>query len=134
LTGQLLSSCLIGWLLFLFHGLPAAGDGAAASLGDNHFRAALGAAVSLADLISHITPPLCESQLPYIICRNDDYCQSWRRHFVIIIWGTSGSHMQSVPSAPRFFIFSHPCRPRIICGLARSLAPGLILYFVHKSL
>jgi hypothetical protein len=43
-----------GVLLFDFHGLAAAGDGADAPLGDNHLGAALGAAISLAYSICHV--------------------------------------------------------------------------------
>jgi hypothetical protein len=46
-------------LLFDFHGLAATDNSARAALGDNHFSAALGAAVSLADRISHNLLPLC---------------------------------------------------------------------------
>jgi hypothetical protein len=46
-----------GALLFEFHGLAAAGDGAGAPLGDNHLGAALGAAISLAYRICHIHHP-----------------------------------------------------------------------------
>jgi hypothetical protein len=46
-------------LLFDFHGLAAAHNSARAALGDNHFSAALGAAVSLAYRISHNLSPLC---------------------------------------------------------------------------
>jgi hypothetical protein len=46
--------------LFLdFHGLTAAGDCPVAGLGNNHFGATLGAAVSFTYLISHIVSPLC---------------------------------------------------------------------------
>jgi hypothetical protein len=45
-------------LLFKFHGLAAAVNSAAAALGDNHFGAAFGAAISLADCISHNLSPL----------------------------------------------------------------------------
>jgi hypothetical protein len=46
-------------LLFDFHGLAATDNGARAALGDNHFGAALGAAVSFANSISHNLSPLC---------------------------------------------------------------------------
>jgi hypothetical protein len=62
--------------LLLLHGLAAAGDGAGAPLGDNHLRAALGAAVSFAYLIRHFTP-LCETLSLNIIGLKFDCCQSW---------------------------------------------------------
>jgi hypothetical protein len=53
-----MTSCKRCTLFLNFHGLAATGDCAVAPLGDNHLGAALGAAVSLAYLISHILPPL----------------------------------------------------------------------------
>jgi hypothetical protein len=47
-----------GDLLLLLHGLAAADNSAGAALGDNHFSAALVAAVSLAYLIRHVLSPL----------------------------------------------------------------------------
>jgi hypothetical protein len=41
-------------LLFDFHRLAAADDGAVAALGDNHFGAAFGAAISFAYRIRHV--------------------------------------------------------------------------------
>jgi hypothetical protein len=49
-------------LLFLLHRLAAARYRAGAAFGDNHFRAALGAAVSFAYLVRHFVPPLLQSQ------------------------------------------------------------------------
>ena len=53
------------------------GDRTGASLGDNDFGTALGAAVSLAYLISHIISPLCECLSLLIIGLKHNYCQSW---------------------------------------------------------
>ena len=54
LACHVLTSCKRVSLLFEFHGLAAAGDGAVAPLGDNHLGAALGAAISFAYRISHV--------------------------------------------------------------------------------
>jgi hypothetical protein len=59
-------------LLFDFHGLAAAYNGARAALGDNHFGAALGAAISLAYRISHNLSPLC---VIYILFNYSHACQ-----------------------------------------------------------
>jgi hypothetical protein len=57
LACHFLTSCKRGSLLFNFHGLAAAGNGAGAPLGDNHLGAALGAAISFAYRICHVYHP-----------------------------------------------------------------------------
>jgi hypothetical protein len=64
-------------LLLDFHGLTAAGDCPVAGLGDNHFGATFGAAVSFTYLISHIVSPLCVSLSFIIIGLKQNHCQSW---------------------------------------------------------
>jgi hypothetical protein len=54
LACHFLTSRKLGCLLLLLHGLATAGDGAGASLGDNHLGAAFGAAVPFAYLICHV--------------------------------------------------------------------------------
>jgi len=75
LVGLPLVNLLQTVLLFDFHGLAAAHNGAVAALGDNHFGAALGAAISLAYRISHSLSPLCMKLSFLIIVTLAKYCQ-----------------------------------------------------------